>query len=77
MDGKLGDMLDSFYIPPNTSEQELMAILLDIPDGVIKLRDVMKKYDEGESTKNPEQFPGILYVKSKPAGKKLYPLVGF
>ncbi len=79
LDGRLGELLENFYISEEDAEDEerLMAILLDIPAGIDELQRVMDRYNSVEPGENPRETTGVLGVMAVNAGSKLYPLVGF
>lgn len=77
LDGNLGDLLQHFFIPPDTSEDELLMILTDIPAGIDSLKRVYERYQRGKGKASAGEFAQTLYVMATEAGFKLYPLVGF
>lgn len=74
LEGKFGDVLEMMYIPEDTTPEQLMKILLDIPRGfdwLTKMWDFYKSPDaKGEDVEE------ILMVYGFRAGQLLYPFVG-
>ena len=71
---KAGDVLDMFLLPDNATEEELKAILLDIPRGITAVSDMLAFHDK--MNKTDIEAVKVLAIKAFAAGYLLFPLVG-
>jgi Domain of unknown function (DUF4157) len=71
----LGGLLEQFFIPADTSVDELKEILFNIPKGVEAFRDMVTFYG-GVDRRNMEDIKTLAY-KGVRAGVLMYPFVGY
>ena len=74
--GNLSQLLESFYIPPETSNEELFKILANIPNGLDDLDSMINLYQQIEDSDDPQNTVRLGAIAVR-AGARLYPLVGF
>jgi hypothetical protein len=72
--GKLGGLLQQFYIPEDVNEEQLLEILFNMPAGVDAFKDMLSYYD---SSVDDSAYRVTLLGKGIAAGALLYPVVGF
>jgi hypothetical protein len=75
LEGKMGEILEMFYLAPDTPEEELVRIIYDLPKGVTALQNAWEFYS-GTSSEEPQAAERLL-IRSAKAGALLYPVVGF
>ncbi|NJN87366.1 MAG: hypothetical protein HC881_14990 [Leptolyngbyaceae cyanobacterium SL_7_1] len=74
--GNLAQLLESLYIPAETTNEELLEILLDIPRGLDDLERMIAFYNQIEGSDNAQDTIALGAIAVR-AGARLYPLVGF
>lgn len=75
LDGRWDELLAYFYIPDDTTPEELVEILLDIPRGVEALEAMWAYYQTPGEKRGPDHQE-VLALKAFYAGQLLYPVVG-
>jgi hypothetical protein len=74
LEGKFGDLLEMMYIPNDTSPEDLVKFIFEIPLGLEALKR-MWDYYSSDASKSPDAEE-ILMIRGFEAGKLLYPFVG-
>ena len=74
--GKLGDILETFYLPEDLTEEDLLEVLFNMPKGVDALTEMAEYYNNKANAKSPE-FTRNLALRAVQAGALLYPVVGY
>ena len=75
LEGRLGDILEMLLIEEDTPPDELQKILFDIPRGLTAFESMWQYYRSSEQGK--PHFANVLAVRAVPAGRYLFPFVGF
>lgn len=73
-EGKFGEVLEWFYIPADTTPEELLRIIRDLPRGFDALGAMWDFYRNGKG--GGPSFTNVLMVKAFRAGALLSPVVG-